>query len=332
MTHVKNNLTPLAIKDFAKKIISDGHLYLRASESRNFYVMKPGVFIDPAFVKKHAATQTVFSYEQVISPPILFRFQQLFKEWKYLQFEKDFRLKSLEIVQTFKECHSNEEHFLTFAIACFSEFNSVSHEQLLKLHEADLHLFQKALYSAAFAVIIALCSDYHHYPMVKDFYNLTLSLDLGLCGANYTYFVAEGCNHENQNPGKGKEHMIKLGASAQEIELFLAHPQQSYDYVKNSSSVLVNVELAEVILYQHELSDGSGFPRGIRKDRVSNWEAVVLLADSMVEIQYEHAFERDVLRFISKFDNPKLGLLPVKRVFDKYKRSLGLIQVKEAAG
>jgi len=218
----------------------------------------------------------------------------------------------LEIVQTFKECHSNEEHFLTFAIACFSEFNSVSHEQLLKLHEADLHLFQKALYSAAFAVIIALCSDYHHYPMVKDFYNLTLSLDLGLCGANYTYFVAEGCNHENQNPGKGKEHMIKLGASAQEIELFLAHPQQSYDYVKNSSSVLVNVELAEVILYQHELSDGSGFPRGIRKDRVSNWEAVVLLADSMVEIQYEHAFERVCFEYlISKFDNPKLGLLPV---------------------
>jgi hypothetical protein len=332
MTQMKNTLSPLAIKEFAPKIISDGHLYLRASETRNFYVMKPGVFIDPAFVKKHAAAQTVFAYEQVIVPPVLQRYQQLFKEWKYLQFEKDFRLKSLEIIQTFKECHSHEEHFLTFAIACFSEFNSVSHDQLLKLHEADLHLFQKSFYSAAFAVIIALCSDFHHYPMVKDFYNLTLTLDLGLCTTSYTYFVAEGCNHENQNPGKGKEHMLKLGASAQEIDLFLGHPQRSYEYVKNTSSLLTNVELAEVALYQHELSDGTGFPRGIRKDRVSNWEAVVLLADSMVEIQHEHAFERDVLSFISKFDNPKLSLLPVKRVFDKYKRALGLIHAKEAAG
>lgn len=326
-------LAPLAIKDFARKIISDGHLYLRSGDSRNFYLMKPGVFIDPAFIKKHAATQTVFGYDQVTNPEDFRKYTVLFKEWKYLQFEKDFRLKSAEIISQFLEIQGRGAHFLNFALACFDEFNIIPHDKLLKMHEADLHLFQKALYSSAFAVLVAIGNDFYHYPMVKDFYNLTMCLDVGLCESNYTYFVAEACNRENQNPGTGKAWMISEGASEQEIKVFHMHPEHSHHFLKSSDGLLSYPELAEVALYQHELANGKGFPRGISKGQVSSWEAIVILADSMVEIKDEHEFESDVLSFIGSFKNKKLYDLPVQRVFKKLCLALNLnSSVGEEAG
>lgn len=333
MKQTNQNLTPLAIKDFAKKVISDGHLYLRSGESRNFYVMKPGVLIEPAFIKKHAATQTVFGYDPVTNPEVIQKFAAIFKEWKYLQFEKDFRAKGREIVGLFKELYSEENNFLSFALACFHEFNTVPHERLLKMHEADLHLFQKAFYSGAFAVLIALSNDFYHYPMVKDFFNLTLTLDIGLCGPSYTYFVAEACNRENQAPGSALSWIQKAGATEQEVKLFLEHPDRGYAFLKGNEDLLSYPELAEVTLYQHELASGNGFPRGIAKAQISSWEAVVILADSMVEIKDEHSFETDVMGFLKLFKNSKLNDLPVNRVFLKLCAALDLpIHTEEAAG
>ncbi len=333
MKPMTENFVPLAIKDFAKKIISDGHLYLRTKDGRRFYLMKPGIFIDESFVKKHATNQTVFDYFPVTDEVLISQFQTLFKELKYLQFEKDLRLKTVQIVSFFKEIFLTEKHFLSFALACFSEFCDLSVDDLKKMHETDLYLFRKSLYSSAFAVIIGLTNDFYHYPMIKDFYNLTLGLDIGLCDARYSYFVAEACNRENQSPGSGIEWMKNEGASVLEIDVFLKHPERSYDYFKNQSELLAYPELKEIALYQHELSQGNGFPRGIPKGQVSSWEAVVILASTMVEIKDEYHFETDVLNYILNFQNQKLTELPVQRVYKKLCMSLGdVFQVKETAG
>ena len=78
-------------------------------------------------------------------------------------------------------------------------------------------------------------------------------------------------------------------------------------------------ELAETILYQHELSNGSGFPRGIPKSQVSNWEAVTILSDSMVEIIKAYNFETSVVDYINNFKNSKVTDLPIARVYKKLK-------------
>jgi hypothetical protein len=311
------NMMSLPVKDFAKKVISDGHLYLSSKEGRRFYLMKPGIMIDESFIIKHAATQTVFDYAPVIDSTIQSQFATLFKELKYLQFEKDLRLKTQETVAFFKGVYKGDTHFLSFALACFEEFCALSKEDTRRLHDTDLHLFRKSLYSAAFAVIIGMSNDFYHYPMLKDFYNLTLGLDLGLCESHYSYFVAEACNHENQLPGSGKEWMQKEGASESELAVFLNHPSKSHEYFKSHEDIFTYPELIEVVLYQHELSNGKGFPRGVPKGQVSSWEAVVVLATSFVEIKDEYTFETAVVPFLFSFKNQRLADLPVQRVYQK---------------
>ncbi len=322
MKAAEKNMKSIPIKEFAKKIICDGHLYLRTSEGRRFYLMKPGILIDPDFVKKHATLNTIFDYEEVINQEVIEKFSLLFRELRYLQFEKDLRLKSAEIVKYFQSVYSQENHFLSFALACHREFCGHSSDIILKLNEADIHLFRKSLYSSAFSVLIALSNDFYHFLMLKDFYNITMALDIGLCEAHYSYFISEACNQENQFPGTGLDWLKKEKASELELSVFAGHPERSYQFVKSSKSLLTYPELAEIILYQHELSQGNGFPRGISKGQVSSWEAVVILADAFVEIKDKYEFETNVIGFIDSFKNKKLSELPVQRVYQKLCMSL----------
>lgn len=312
MTH---NFIRLPVKDLAKKIICDGHLFLSSGE-RKFYLMKPGVFVDPAFIKKHAVNNPVFDFDAVINQDVKEKFKSLFRELKYLQFEKDLKLKCFEIVNYFHTVYSSKEHFLSFALACHEEFCQVSAEDQLRMHETDIHLFRKALYSSAFSIVIGMANDFYHFLMLRDFYNLTFSLDIGLCESNYSYFVAEACNAENREPGSGKLFLGTERASEFEFEVYLKHPERSYKFLREAS-LLSYPELAEVTLYQHELSSGTGFPRGIVQSQISSWEAVVIFSDSLVEITTDYSFENEVISYLLNFKNQKLKDLPVLKVFKK---------------
>lgn len=315
MKNETNNFIKLPVKDFAKKLICDGNLFLSIGE-RKFYLMKPGVFVDPAFVKKHAPNKPVFDFECVVSQDVKENFRSMLRELKYLQFEKDLREKCFEIVQYFYQVYSQEEHFLSFALACHEEFCQLPLEEQARMHETDMHLYRKALYSSAFSIISGIACDFYHYLMLRDFYNLTFILDIGLCHSNYSYFVAEACNAENRNPGSGRSYLEKEKASEMEKAVFFGHPEKSYAFIKELN-ILRFPELIEATLYQHELSDGRGFPRGIVKGQVSGWEAVIIFSDSLVEIVPEYHFERDVVNYIRNFQNKKLKDLPVNKVFKK---------------
>jgi hypothetical protein len=312
----------IPIKDLAKLSLCGGHLYIHSKEGRKFYVLKPGSYIDREFVKKYALMNAVFDFAPVTDEEVMATFKTLFKELRYLQFEKDLKEKSREIIQFFVKTFSTDQHFLNFAIICFQEFNQIPEDTLQAMFETDMHLFKKSLYSAAFSVIVALTNDYHHFPILRDFYNITFALDVGLCGQSYSYFVAQACNQENKKPGTGQAWLKNQRATIEEIKTFIEHPAHSYAFFQEHADLLVHPELAEIALYQHELSDGQGFPRGIPKSLISSWEAVVLLSDSLVEIEDLQSFETHVHQYLLTFLNEKLNLLPVIRVYKKLKGAL----------
>jgi hypothetical protein len=331
MKPTNENITTLPIKDFAKKIICDGHLFMTGKEGRRFYLMQPGMLVDEDFIKKHALHNTVFEFDSVTNKETIQKFSKLFRELKYLQFEKDLRQKSVEIANCFHETFSNENHILNFALACFQEFSLVPAETLKKMHSVDINLFRKSLYSASFAVITAITSDFYHYTMLRDFFNLTFTLDFGLCDSSYSYYVARACNHENRFPGSGEQWMRDEKATELEVKVFLNHPKKSYEFLK-SSKMMAFPELCEITLYQHELSNGKGFPRKITKGQVSSWEAVVLFADSLVEIEDSFNFERQVVKHLTEFQNTKLNELPVGRVHQKLCKAFRYFEVLKETG
>jgi hypothetical protein len=325
------NYQKLAIKDLAKKTICDGHLYISGKESRRFYVLQPGMIIDEDFIKKHAVLNTTFDFLPVVKPQNREGFHSLFKELKYSQFEIDQRNKCLEVLRFFHETYSEENHFLDFALAAFEEFNLIPLEDLKRMHSIDINLFRKSLYSAAFSVVVAMANDFYHYMLLRDLFNLTLSLDMGLCDSHYSYFVAKGCNQENRLPGSGLKWMRDEKASELEIKVYLGHPQKSYEFIK-SKSALAYPELAEIALYQHELASGEGFPRGIKKGLISSWEAVVVLASSLVDIEESFAFETKALSYLTSFSNEKLSLLPIGKSYSKLCGVLGFLESEEETG
>ncbi|MGE3608699.1 MAG: HD domain-containing phosphohydrolase [Bacteriovoracaceae bacterium] len=328
MTDQLQGMQDLHIKEFARKVICDGHLYLMVGEKK-YFMMKPGIMVEPAFIRKHGPLNTNFKFQSVVSLEIEDKFKLLFKELRYLQFEKDVRLKSFEIVNYFHKTFSEQNHFLNFAICCFEEFLQIPKEEIIKMHETDMHLFRKSLYSSAFAVIIAMMNDFYHYNILKDFYNITFGLDIGLCDLDYSYYVASACNEENNLPGSGLDYLKKEHATKEEVKVFLNHPQKSHELI-GRLDILSYPDLLEIILYQHELSSGKGFPRGIHKEQISTWEAIVILADSLVKISDEYYFEDQVLKYFLNFESNKLADIPVARVYKKACKSLQYFdQLKE---
>lgn len=325
------NFQKLAIKDLAKKTICDGHLYISGKESRRFYVLQPGMIVEEDFIKKHAVLNTTFDFRPVTEKDNLERFRSFFKELKYSQFEIDQRKKCLETLRFFHQIFSEDTHVLDFALATFEEFNLIPLDDLKRMHNLDINLFRKSLYSAAFAVVVAMANDFYHYMLLRDLYNLTLALDMGLCDSHYSYFVAKGCNQENKNPGTGLQWMKSEKASELELNVYLAHPEKSYDFIR-SKAFLAYPELAEIALYQHELASGKGFPRGIKKGLISSWEAVVILASSLVDIEESFAFETQVVDFLKGFSNQKLSLLPVGKSHAKLSGVLGYLEADEETG
>jgi hypothetical protein len=307
----------LPVRDLAKKRICDGHLFLMSEEGRKFYLMKPGILIDPSFIKRYATHHTVFHFQPILNEDVTEKFVATLTEFRYLEFEKDLKEKSLELMKLFQSSFSQNEHFLSWALASFKVFNDIPFDFILKMHETDLYLFRKSLYSAAFSIMIAVANDFHHPLIIKDIYNLTLMLDVGLCDSEYSYYVSQACNSENQKPGSGLSWLESHKASSAEIKVFTTHPERSYSFFKQNKDLLAHPELAEIALYQHELFDGKAFPQKIPRSLISSWESVVTLADTMVEIREEYNFEVDFLNYIHSFQSGKLGDPSIARVYKK---------------
>lgn len=312
----------------AKKNLCDGNLYLNVG-SRNIHVMSAGTFIDESFVKKHAATNSKFHLEQQVDHEIKAEFKRLFRELKYTQFEKDLRLKCLEIMDCFNTVYTKKNHFISFALAAYEEFCAIPREDQARLHEADVNLFRKALYSSAFSVIISIASDFYNYLVLKDLYNVTFSIDIGLAGDNYTYYISEACNIENQNPGSGKLFLEEKNVSQAETDLFLNHPNTGHDFL-NKLGILAFPKLSQIILLHHELSSGGGFPRAIKRSHMSIWDSIVILSDSLVEISSEHGFEIDTIKFLNTFKTEKIQDVPVSKVYRNLITVLSHLGYREA--
>lgn len=63
----------------------------------------------------------------------------------------------------------------------------------------------------------------------------------------------------------------------EEFNLIKMHPQLSLELLKNRWNV--SIEAREAILSHHENYDGSGYPRGLRKDEISIYAKIIHVAD-----------------------------------------------------
>ena len=124
---------------------------------------------------------------------------------------------------------------------------------------------------------------------------------------DYEYFASHSVNRAflsltlAENMEMPEEKKIKLGASAmladiglakipfkiiskkgrltpQEYNIIKTHPIQTYKLLQKSGDY--DIEVLSTVLEHHELSDGTGYPRGLHSDEISTYAKIIGIADS----------------------------------------------------
>jgi putative two-component system response regulator len=70
-----------------------------------------------------------------------------------------------------------------------------------------------------------------------------------------------------------------------EWRVMRTHPQVGYDLLKNQPRF---ADAAEIVLAHHEAYDGSGYPRGLRKDRIPQAARILSVADAYDSMTHPH--------------------------------------------
>jgi hypothetical protein len=305
---------------FWEQTLSSGRLLLQMGPKR-ISLLEAGQLIDKNHLKKYQDSNLVLDvctdqdkYEEYVS---------LFSDLKNKKFEKDQRELAKKILKAvFEDWKKEQTHLLTFATACFDSFNTLPREELVKIDNTDLRLFKKAIYASAIAVVAAISNDYFEFNLIKDLYLVTFVLDVGLCDTNYSYHIAMAVDEESKLAGAGIDYLKTVHASEKEHELFLKHPEKSHDLIESLAFNMSYPELSEIVLYQHETTQGSGFPRGVTKREISTWDAVCLYADGVVMMSSLSEFEKSPLRYLLEKSFEKQDHLPIKKVFLRIKNAI----------
>ncbi len=305
---------------FWEQVLTPGRLLLQMGP-KLLPLLEAGQVIDQKFLAKYKNSKLIV--ESAIDEELYLHLKFLFSDLKTKKFEKDQRELAKKILgSVLTGWKKKDSHLLTFALACFECLNTLPAEELTKIDSTDIRLFKKALYSSALSVITAMSNDYFEFNLIKDLYQVTFVLDVGLCDSNYSYHIAGAVDEESKKAGSGLIYLDKVHASTQEKNLFLKHPEKSHDLIESYQFSMTYPELCQIVLYQHETTSGTGFPRGVTKREISTWDAVCLYADGIVMMSSIEDLEKNTLDYILKKSIEKQNLLPIKKVFTRLKETI----------
>lgn len=88
-----------------------------------------------------------------------------------------------------------------------------------------------------------------------------------------------------------KEILLKNSAlTKEEFELIKVHPVEGYKYVKENYNI--SIPSKNIILYHHEKYDGSGYPDGLKQDKIYELAKIVTIADVYDALTSDRPYRR----------------------------------------
>lgn len=341
ITFTKEELSLVSIDELISGKISLAHLFIFVAK-KPFLLLKAGEYIEKSFIEKYKAKGIASFYALTITDKNLIdNFKTALIKIKNSKTDKEKRESRDELFITLSENYwegSEKKSFLNFSIACFDSFYQLESSTIETLQSFSMTLYYRSLVSSAISVIVSLGSDYLDYSFIKDIYNCSFILDIGLADSDCSYRVLQACEEERANPGSGILYLEKERCSDPEKTLFLKHPEKSIEIAEALKDFFVNSELIDCIFFHHEQSNGRGFPKGIPYSGTGKWEVILRLADYMVPFK-EPLFTLDDGESILKnnflnLDGKKINDFSLNFVLKNVKKKIEwahLVQKKEVA-
>ncbi len=245
---------------------------------------RAGDFLDQSWRVKWSKSLRLV-YRPAVDEKVVAHIQALLKDWEQASSDE---LSALSLQRLTEHCRQGlhvggEVSLMAWAQACHQHFNPPQdlQDELFQCHEV---LHKRAVYVSALNVLFSLALGYHEPLFLRDAHRIGWLMDLGLVSADFSYWIALACQEEKLQPGRGIEFLRSKHASKAETELFLSHPARGHVRIKKDwEAHMAFPALMNSVLHHHELSDGSGFPAGLSRSALSDWESLVILADQLVD-------------------------------------------------
>jgi hypothetical protein len=320
----------IALDELKTFCLSPGNIYIdKGQDKKDLKILNATDIVDDDFIKRFENKGIYFKLETTIQLKWVHHIKKTFQQFKDAYLPDEYLDKSevlqIELARALWN-YDSEISLADFAYACFQVFHQHHQPLTFDLYRLDIHLFRKALFVSALNVVFAYSCGYRDIKFLADMYRLGWMLDAGFIKYGYNYAIARACQHEKMNPGSGIEYLKKMNRPEIELKLFLNHPHYSYKMANaNWKESFFYPELLRTILYHHEQSDGKGFPEGLNNSCISDWEAIVILSEYLVDYDEKEQvslYTKNLKMIWSTLDNKKFENLPIYRVKIKIERMM----------
>lgn len=326
------NKKQVRVEDLRGLKISPGDFYLyQPTRGKCVLQLKAGEVVDQDFIVRMTSKKDqMLMLENKIDEIWAKGLEKLLNQLKKLEGESDQQEKVLEKIQALWAADlwgsKGDIHLFDWAYTCFQVFTQGEDKLAMHLYQEQMILYWRGLYSSSLNVLFAVSCGYKDFSFLKDLYHLGWMMDLSIADGGFTYNTQITCELEKLKSGAGAMFLTKRSHLQKDLELFMQHPTMSYEKaVKNWASLLTNHELLTGILVQHARADGNGFPSKLKASDISDWEAILIMTDHLIDYQEEiiaryHTMNLKMLwKELAKFH---LNDLPIKRVVKRIEKNM----------
>lgn len=331
------NLKPLEGKELASWRLAPGDIFYQTPTTKKLLKLKrAGELLEVEWIEKYRFNSGLFWHPLVHMK----RVDQIVSQWDSLVSKSDSQEFEIALMRFSDEVRAglHSEGGITlmdWAYTCHKIFKPTEELQLEMLNQ-HLVLHRRAFYVSSLAIIFALACGYSDPIFLSELYETAWLLDIGLVHNDFTYWISLACQVEKIRPGSGIEFLNCKNASKSEKDLFLSHPELGFKKsMKKRGDKFQNPLLLQCILHHHELADGKGFPKGINQTLLSDWEAILVMADQLVDYKeetlegYATSSMREIWHSFRKLPSRNLPIQRIVKVIAKWSKehNLGTLEV-----
>lgn len=278
-------LHPLSSQEIARWPLAPGDIYFHhAASGKTVRLKRAGDWLDSAWREKVRGSSQLL-WRPIVKMPLILELGKLWMAWEK-EADPEKAHEAWQVLRTrIAEglAPGGEISLLDWAFTCHLMFKPDQQLQQ-EMFQRHVVLHRRSLYVSALATFFAMECGYTDPTFLRETYLAGWLLDLGLLHDHFSYFTALACQMEKKHPGAGIAFLKEQGATAQDQELFHEHPRLGMiraerDWIDHFRYPA----LLKSILHHHELTDGSGFPEGMPLSMISDWEALLILADHLVD-------------------------------------------------
>lgn len=336
ITFDEQRLEIILLEQLKENSICLGHLFLKMGE-KYFLMLRAADFIDREFIEKYKKKGIEkFYYYPVANNNLIQKYQNFWNELKNSRLEKEkIQLIEMIFIELGKDywIEGNEHSFIDFIIACYNEFYNLGNDIINLLQSTSHILYTRAIQVGAHVLIAAMANGYTDFNFLKDLYNVCFVLDYGLVSTNFNWNIINACEFERNNPHLGKKAIKNILPNPDDYELFINHPIKSFELLLQEKEKFNFPEILWAIKVHHEKNNGSGFPKGLTYNVISDWESIIQYADYVVAFE-ERTYQNGDYAFVFKnsFQNLYLSahikILPVSKIVQNVNKIFKWVQSK----